>query len=131
MPELDVWRHEFAKFINGTYIMRGIEMTLSGFVIKQLHKLTLAGTKTPLELVLEPLQAADIVQWDSKRRANRPMSKSEASAFDRLFAALEGRPEVAAVQITGPLTKKGADFSLQVRVFKVDIDSRDIRGDGR
>jgi galactose oxidase len=129
LPELEVWRHEFAKCIKGTYSIRGIEMTLSGFVIKKLHKLTLAGTKTPLDLVLEPLQAADIVQWDSKKRANRPMSESEASAVDRLFTALAGRPEVAAVQITGPLKKNGVEFSLQVRDFKVDIDSRDIRGD--
>ena len=120
LPDLDVWRDQFAKAVNGTYIMRGIEITLSGLVTEQLARLTLAGTATQPELVLAPLQAADKIQWDIKTRANRPMSDLEASAFARLSAALAARRAGATVQVTGPLKKNGTDFFLEVREFEVD-----------
>jgi galactose oxidase len=119
LPDLDVWRDQFAKIVNGTYIMRGIEMTLSGLVTEQLARLTLTGTATRPGLVLAPLHAADKIQWDIRTRATRPMTVQEASAFTRLSAALEARPAGATVQVTGPLKKKGADFFLEVREFEV------------
>lgn len=119
LPDLDLWRDEFAKVINGSYTMRGIEITLSGLVTEELAKLTLTGTETRPEVVLSPLQAADKIQWDIRTRAAKPMSKQEASAFDELSAALVDHPEGAKVQVTGTLKKHGADFFLEVREFEV------------
>jgi galactose oxidase len=122
LPDLDVWRDQFAKVINGTYIMRGIEMTLSGLVTEEFARLTLSGTATRPDLVLAPLQAADKIQWDIRTRANRPMTDAEASEFARLSAALVARPAGATVQVTGPLKKNGTEFFLEVRQFVVDSD---------
>jgi hypothetical protein len=119
LPDLDAWRDQFAEIANGTYVMRGIEMTLSGVVTGHLGRLTLAGTATRPELLLAPLQATDKVQWDIKTRINKPMSDEEASAFARLSAALTARPVGATVEVTGPLKKNGTDFFLEIRAFEV------------
>jgi galactose oxidase len=119
LPDLGVWRNQFARIVNGTYIMRGIEMTLSGPVTEHLARLTLADTATGKDLVLAPLQAADKVQWDIRTRTNMPMSDEEASAFTRLFTRLAARPEEGEVRVTGPLKKHGVDFFLEVRSYAI------------
>jgi galactose oxidase len=109
----DAWREQFAKVANGSYIMRGIEMTFTATVTEHLGKLALAGSATRPGLELAPLQAVDAVQWDIKTRSNKPMSDDEASAFARLSAALAANPAAATVKVTGPLKKDGAYFSLR------------------
>jgi galactose oxidase len=120
LPDLDAWRDQFAKVANGTYVMRGLEMTISGTVTEHLARLALGGTPTRPELVLAPLQAADKVQWDFATRTSKPMSDDEVSAFARLSAALAANPAGATVQVTGPLKKSGADFFLEVREYEVN-----------
>lgn len=119
LPELDTWRKEFAGVVNGTYIMRGIEMTIPGLITVHNNRLTLRGTATRQGLRLAPLKAADKVQWDIKTRANRLTSDLEASAFDRLATVLVDRPAGMVVKVTGPLVKNGEDFVLQVREFEI------------
>jgi galactose oxidase len=119
LPDLDEWRIQFAKYVNGSYNMRGIEMTISGLVTEHHGRPTLTGTATRPELPLTQLQAANKVQWNIKTRDNRPASDFEASAFDRLVIALIDCPTGVTVQVTGPLMKNGEDFLLQVRGFEI------------
>jgi galactose oxidase len=120
LPDLDDWREEFAEVANGSYVMRGIEVTVTGTVTDHLAKLTLAGTATRPDLVLAPLQASDKIQWDITTRANMPMTADEESAFARLSSALAKEPAGATVQVIGPLKKDGAAFFLEVREFEVE-----------
>lgn len=46
IPDIDVWRSEFSQYANGTYDMRGIEMTLSGVVKTEANQLVLTGNGT-------------------------------------------------------------------------------------
>jgi galactose oxidase len=124
LPDIDVWQSEFEKIANGAYVMRGIEMTLSGVVTKKQlgadEQLTLAGTSTRPELVLAPFQATSKIEWDMKAQAPRPISDAEAGAYARLSAALADHPAGVTVQVTGRLQKHGANkFSLDVREFEV------------
>jgi hypothetical protein len=124
LPDIDLWRSEFEKIANGAYVMRGIEMTVSGVVTKnQLgtdEQLTLASTLTRPELVLAPFQATSKIEWDMKAKAPRPISDAEAGAYARLSAALAEHPAGVALQVTGRLQKHGANkFSLEVREFEV------------
>ena len=124
LPDIDVWRSEFEKIANGSYVMRGIEMTLSDMVTKKQlgadEQLTLAGTSTRPELVLAPFQATSKIEWDMKAQAPRPISEAEAGAYTRLSAALADHPAGVTVQVTGRLQKHGAnEFSLDVREFEV------------
>ena len=119
LPDLNAWHSQFAKIINGTYTMRGIEMKLCGVVTRRPPSLILTGTWARVPLELKALQAADKIQWDFQTRTNKPILESEASAFTKLFNALAELPAGTMVQVTGPLQKTGADFFLQVREFKL------------
>jgi hypothetical protein len=119
LPDIDAWRDQFADVANGSYIMRGIEMTLKGKVTHHFGLLTLVGDKTRPDLVLAPLQGPDKVQWDFTMRSNQPMTAEEASAYARLSTKLAPQSNGSQVQVTGPLKKNGAEFFLEVREFKI------------
>jgi galactose oxidase len=120
LPDLDVWREEFADVANGSYELRGIELTLDGRVTATNGLLTLAGNTTRPEVVLAPLQAPDKVQWDINTRANRPMSSDEENAYERLSVKLAKTAAKAKIEVVGPLKKNGKDFFLEVRTAPID-----------
>jgi hypothetical protein len=119
LPDLDMWRQEFAYVANGSYELRGIELTLDGTVTEVNGLLTLAGNATRPEVVLAPLQNPDKVQWDINSRENWPMTPEEGTAYDRLSARLAEMPAGATVEITGPLKKNGVVY-LEVRTATID-----------
>jgi galactose oxidase len=77
LPDIDVWRSEFAKGVNRSYDMRGIEMTLSGVVTRKQtganQQMTLAGTSTRPELILAPFQETSQIKWDMAAKAPKPI----------------------------------------------------------
>ena len=124
LPDIDVWRSEFAKVIHGGYIMRGIEITVSGKLIKRQsgaqEQITMASTSTRPQLVLAPFQPASQLKWDMAAKATRPITNTEAEAYHRLSATLTEQSTGVMMQVTGTLQKHGAgDFSLDVREFEV------------
>jgi glycosidase len=119
LPNIDTWRREFARAANGSFLLRGIEITLQGKVTSHVGLLTLLGDDTRPNLALAPLQAADKVQWDSRTRSTQPMTADEAGAYARLSAKLATQSNGTQVQVTGPLKKHGTEFFLEVREFKV------------
>ena len=120
LPDIDAWRDQFAEVANGSYVMRGIEMTLEGKVTDHFGLLTLAGDKSRPDLVLAPLQETNKIQWDFTMRSNQPMTAEESSAYARLSAKLATQSSGTQVQATGPLKKNGSEFFLEVREFKVE-----------
>ena len=120
LPDLDAWRSEFCKTANGSYHMRGIEMTVSGVVEKDGEALVMAGNATRPKLVLAPFKSESKIEYDMWAKVDREMSPEEAGAYEKLSAALEGRSSGVEVVVTGRLQKHGAgDFSLDVRAFEV------------
>jgi len=119
LPDIDAWREEFAEVANGSYVMRGIEMTLKSTITEAFGLLTLVGQDPRPDVVLAPLQAPDKIQWDIATRASRPMTNNEATAYTRLSTALEGKPAGTLAEITGPLRKDAGDFFLEVRDFQL------------
>lgn len=122
LPDIDVWRHEFAKSANGSYGMRGIEMTLSGVVTRKRvgsdEVLTMAGTPTRPELTLAPYKFSSKLGWDMNAQAPHPVTTEEARAYASLSSAVADEP--ATVQVIGRLHKHDAGvFSLDVRGFQV------------
>lgn len=123
IPDIDKWQREFHEINANTHDMRGIEMTLSGAVSEKDFgtgkQLTLAGTSTRLELMLEPFQAASKIEWDQLATAPKMSSDAEIGAYSRLPNAVAEHPG-AAMQVTGRLQKHGTDeYSLEVRKFEV------------
>jgi hypothetical protein len=117
LPDLDTWRQEFVRIVNGTYELRGVEVTLRGDVALRGGQLLLEGgtRRPPIRVV--PLTQAEKIQWDHTKRSPKPLDDDEASAFERLVVATRGLAEERTMSVTGPLGQTGADHVLHVRLF--------------
>lgn len=111
LPDLELWREQFAQIVNGRYALRGLEMTLTGSVKAADGELTLTP-KSGTAVRLAPIGAADKVQWDATTQAPMPLTPQEASAFDQLTAAAP-----LATSVTGPLLRDASGYTLEVRSF--------------
>jgi galactose oxidase len=109
LPDIDVWRKEFASTAHGAYQMCGIEMTLTGTVEEKKvdgeEQLVLAGTDTRPELPLKLFTEASNLKFDIKERATKPITEAEANVHKELSAALEGHDSGRKVQVVGTLHK--------------------------
>ena len=118
LPPVDRWREQFERLVNGTYELRGVEVTLEGTIELRDGTLCLVTRGQPTPLELTPVEAASKVQWDSARRAPKALDLGEATAFARLAAEAEdlnGRQ----VTVTGPLQQDGAKYRLGIRGYTV------------
>jgi hypothetical protein len=120
LPDIDLWRMQFASQANGSYGLRGIELTLAGEVTETNGLLTLSGNETRAAVTLAPLQASSKVQWDFQTRENWPMTADEETAYERLSAKLVEARTGAIVEVTGPLKKNGKEFYVEVRTATID-----------
>jgi galactose oxidase len=119
LPALEKWNKQFRNIVNGTYELRGVEVSLQGVIEERDGKLFLAssGQRPPVQLA--SLAAADKIQWDHSIRDRRPLEEGEALAFDRLVAASRGLEDALQVTVTGPLKLTDAGYQLHVRLFNV------------
>jgi galactose oxidase len=112
LPSLDRWREQFLSIVNQSYVLRGIEVTLTGAVESRGDELFLdAGHGRP-SVRLAPLDPADKVQWDRPARTPAPLSPEEAAAYATLVTQ---EAVTGPVTVTGPLRQAGDDFTLEVR----------------
>jgi len=119
LPALGRWDEQFRSMVNGTYDLRGVEVTLRGVIEERGGELFLAGggQRPPVHLV--PLGAADKVQWDHTIRERKPPEEGEALAYEKLAAASKDVSASHQVTITGPLKQTDAGYGLHVRLFNV------------
>ena len=68
-------------------------------------------------LLLQPMQAADKIQWDAPRSAPKPLDPVEEDAYPRLQEAVKKAGGSLNATVTGPLKKVGDDYILEVRQF--------------
>jgi galactose oxidase len=113
LPSLDLWREQFRSIVNESYVLRGIEITMSGTIDTRGDELFLDGDERRPTVRLAPLNPADKVQWDRPARAPQRVTSDEAAAYAALAnRAGQGRREAT---VTGPLRQEGSGFTLQVR----------------
>ncbi len=109
LPDLDAWPDQLARSANGSYAFRGVEITVDGTVERQGDELVLVGAHRP-PIHLRPLEPGRELAWDLTTRRPRVASTAERAAYGQLPDRVG-----ADVQVTGPATKSGADWSLAVR----------------
>ena len=116
LPNIDVWRREFQKVANGSYVLRGIEVTLAGTVTRKRvgndEHFTIVDDSNKAEVVLAQLQEGNKVQWDRETGKPQSSTSEEAAAFARLSEAVTQHEEGLKLEVTGPLQKKDAGNSL-------------------
>jgi galactose oxidase len=117
LPALARWQDQFHRMVNGSYVLRGVEVTLEGQLDARNGALFLAGRDPRPPVQLLPLVAADKVQWDRPAGAPQPAEPDEVIAYERLAARAHELPAGQEVTVTGPLKKSDTGYLLEVRTF--------------
>ena len=120
IPDLNAWPVQFARFANGSYSWRGVEMTLTGVITKVGGVYQLVANAERPAVTLESLNRADKVQLDRMGNTVNPLPEEEASAYDRLVASAAALVIDTAVSVTGPIRQTSSGFFLEVRQFTID-----------
>ena len=114
LPDLKAWARAFAKEVGKAFVLRGVEATVDGWLIRQDGKLALRLDGCKTVLALEPL--GRMVQWDVAAKREQSPTASEKQALERLTASWTGEPR--RVRLVGSLREaRGAWLVLQVRTF--------------
>lgn len=119
LPDLDAWSTEFARMANGTHILRGVEVTVTGLLeMRPKGGLVMDGNDVRPPLLLQPMEAADKLQWDASKRAPQPLEPLEQDAYPRLLEQVKNAGGSLNAIITGPLRKTDdGGYFLEVREF--------------
>jgi hypothetical protein len=120
LPALDSWIREFPRIANGTYELRGVEVSLDGVAVSQDDELTLIYGSRPTVLLTTALAAAEKIQWDHRAGSRRPLEAAEEHAYQLLVAACRAAGGRLRVVVTGPLRHTDAGYVLSVRHFTAE-----------
>jgi hypothetical protein len=120
LPDIAAWPFQFADIANGIYKFRGVEVTIEGPVQANVgSSLSIPGNGARPPLLLQPIQAADKIQWDLETGLLKPLDPLEQSAFVRLQDVVRNAPGPLGARVTGPLRESTAGIVLEVRQFSV------------
>jgi galactose oxidase len=119
LPPLDRWGPQFERMVNGSYVLRGVEVTLQGTVEVRGGQLFLAAGRTTPLVRLVPADPADKVQWDRATGAPKPLEPAESEAYGMLAADARTFPPGQRLTVTGPLKQSADGYQLEVRLFTV------------
>jgi hypothetical protein len=117
LPQLNRWEEQFRAIANGTYDLRGVEVTLRGAIQRQNGGMVLASRGNRPVVQLNRLEWNEKIQWNHLNRERKPLDVSEASAYDTLEAATSESSRHHEVAITGPLKQIGNRYEVHVRFF--------------
>ena len=119
LPPLDTWDEQFRRIVNGTYELRGVEITLRGSIDARGDELFLVGAGQRSAVRLVSLAPGDKIQWNHTARMRKPLGSDEAGAHARLLDAHHRGLRNRDITITGPLTRSGGaqSYDLHVRTF--------------
>ena len=119
LPALERWKEQFQKIVNGTYEMRGAEVTLKGTITHEAGTLVLASRRRRPRVPLKPLQANEKIQWSHLNCGPKALEPSEAGAYNALVTAVAALAPRHEVTVTGVLKRTDTDYELHVRSFDV------------
>ena len=120
LPPLELWQQQFRRVANGSYQLRGVEVTLDGMLQHRDGELFLARRQQP-DLRLAGLQAASKLQWDHTARLRKALLADEVEAHGRLYAHAQRPDRPSGVRVTGPLELSERGYVLQVRQFMLGV----------
>jgi galactose oxidase len=117
LPPLQAWRQQFRRIANGSYDLRGVEVTVQGRLELDDGELLLGRSGQRPQLRLGLLDATHKLQWDHSARMRRPLQPEEAKAFQQLRSASQGSLGQRRMTVTGPLELSERGYVLRVRRF--------------
>ena len=124
IPDLNGWPVQFARFANGSYSWRGVEMTFIGEITQVGGVYQLSANADRPVITLGPLIRADKVQLDQTGGTQNPLPEEEATAYQRLVAEVAALIKSTMFSVTGPISQTASGLFLEVRDFQVDGEIR-------
>ncbi|MGQ0716681.1 MAG: galactose oxidase-like domain-containing protein [Pseudonocardiales bacterium] len=119
LPDLDGWPEQIARWANGSYDFRGVEVTVTGTLGDQDGMLQLTGPSFDAPVRLMPLSEGMKLQWDYQTRRVRDTTRDERDAYRNLTGRYQDlRGDDEPTRVTGPLTKTDTGWVLYVREFE-------------
>jgi galactose oxidase len=119
LPALDSWPDQLASSANASYDFRGVEVTVTGTVVKQNGILRLTGPSFDAPVKLMSLEQGTKLQWDHRARKVKDLTSDERDAYRNLKTRYQDiEDEDGLIQVTGPLTKTDTGWILHVRKFE-------------
>lgn len=116
LPDLDRWPEQFARWANGSYDFRGVEVTVTGAVREQDGIFELNGPSFAGPVRLMPLEPGTKLQWDHQAKSTRDATIDERDAYQNLKARYQNLgSEHGPVRVIGPLKKADTGWVLYVR----------------
>jgi galactose oxidase len=120
VPPVRRWHEQFVSVVNGSYRLRGVEVTLTGSITVHDHGafLELVETAGSQQLRLVPLRPEDNVRLNSARTGPRPLEPDEPGAYEAFLIDLAESPDRRSTTITGTLRASDAGLELAVRRYR-------------
>jgi galactose oxidase len=120
LPDIDRWAEQIARVANGSYDLRGVEVSVKGNVQAQNGGLQLTGPLLDGPVILAPLEGVEKIQFDRPSGTAKPATPDELGAYERLIARYREADAVdLPVHVTGPLRRRDAEWTLHVRRFEI------------
>lgn len=115
IPNLKLWRAQFKHLTNGSYTLRGVEVTLSGTIQinKGTARLSLANGER--KVLLAPLTKSNKIQWNPPSSREESVSEAEKNSLTELLNVASNK----LLDITGPLGGSEEEPVIYVRNFKL------------
>jgi galactose oxidase len=117
LPALDRWDEQFRRMVHATYLLRGVEVSLTGTVEAPDGAPMLAGEGRRPPVELAPLGPGEKIQWDRAAGRPEPAGPGEAAAYDTLTRSLAATG-ARRLTVTGPLEQAPDGYRLQVRLVE-------------
>ena len=114
LPPLDRWHQQFARVVNGSYRLRGAEVTLVGRIAVRAGEIQLDVTDGE-SLPLIPIRHEDSVRLDRVRGGPEALRPAELGAYQGLLTAVRSGDRQT---VTGPLRVIGDRLALAVREYR-------------
>ena len=90
LPNVGAWRRGFREVVGEAFAIRGIEVTVEGWLVKRHDQLALEVPGTGQVLGLAPAERK--VQWDLERQRAQMLTSEERQTYEKLAAAWNGQP---------------------------------------
>jgi hypothetical protein len=120
LPDLELWRTQFAAIANGTHILRGVEVTIEDVLNAHAGEtLIMHGNDVRPPLLLQPMEATDKIQWDATKGSPKPSNALEMNAYLQLQQQVKSAGGAINATVTGPLRTSDHGYVLEVREFSI------------
>ena len=119
LPNIEAWPKEFASSANGVHRFRGVEITVAGTIKAEPGgMIVIQADDTRSVVLLQPILAADKIQWDVAAAAPQPITQPEQEAYASLQDKVNKSGGTLNATVTGPFKHGDRGYVLEVRVFQ-------------